>query len=305
MLSKNLAVLALSFTLIAPVFAGSESGGGSDPLEIVAKPYSDSVQLLAAIKLAQDKIQASSLKDEYKDSFLSDLNALASSNKFKTLPAMIIMGGGQQDGGYELPADADRFISLGGMTKFEAGAPVYFAERVKEYTVEKLAHLVIHEVFHHILPAGLKNDEKFVELITTAVDSGVEDERIEKAFLVHGFYRKDYISRESFIKAYLDPSIHGHKVDREKMMRIRLPYHLPANLAGLSIYKTIDLIYESMRVTGSVRAYAAIDERIIFERLRTIGKVIDPHQPESSWASVCTFWSCRNDTKLGEVLSIK
>lgn len=160
--------LAVLMTMSMQSFAGQEGGGG-DPMEIMAKDFEDVAKLYQVRDFLEEKLKRIDSLNGLDEKIIQELNSLIAARKIKTLPAILILGDQGNIGNYQVPHDADKFVALGGMTNLEVGAPVYLAERVNSYSIEKLSELILHEVSHHVLRDELKFDERFIEKLSDEI----------------------------------------------------------------------------------------------------------------------------------------
>lgn len=184
-----LLVIMSLFSLTAPAMAEREGHGG-DPIQVIAKPYPQEAQLNEAIGIAKTKIIAVSYSNDFTARMVTELDALKTAGQYFLLPDIILLGpsgGDSETAGYTLPTDANTFISLGGMTETEVGAPVYLAQRVLSYSSEELAGLLAHEVAHHIIAKPLAANEDFVTDLQKSIENGLKTKALERA-MTSGIY---------------------------------------------------------------------------------------------------------------------
>ncbi|MDO9183363.1 MAG: hypothetical protein Q7U04_13195 [Bacteriovorax sp.] len=256
------ASLLTSMSLMAKVKSGPETGGGGDPLEIEAEVYPDSTGLEAATKYALNIVQQSKMNDQFKNDFATEMSSLKSENKFKLLPAIIILARGAGPQGYLAPENLNKFISLGGMTKFTKGSNIYLAKRVMTYSTPELAAVVLHEILHHVLDLSLSKDEAFVSEMTTSLMKGSINNEFTRIFKNGGDFRAEKISRNAFLDSsnVIEPGMviikYGWKDQQnpswfliEQDFRKELEQNLPENLANLSIHGLTNIIIKTAWAT--------------------------------------------------------
>lgn len=298
---------------VSTVFAGAGSSGGGDPLEINATAFEDMKLLTGATDLAKSKIAKSFLSEIARSQYMQESDELIANNKFKVLPSIILVGDEEQEG-YTLPAEANRFIALGGMTKFQAGANVYLAERVQKYSQERLSKLVMHEILHHILPAGLTGDEKFVDELTSAIVKESADPKLVKAIALGFSPSAVYINRDAFLKAAKIDELLEYcqsRFDRDKSDFLT-PFRksLPENLASLTIYEfehKLSEIGNQMHVNSrqTIEAYKGLLLRNLAVRINPESRAVkSPDFGCATKLSLMSFCKIENFVKMSEAYSL-
>jgi hypothetical protein len=233
--------MALTIALTAfntlPALAGVDSGGG-DPLAISAIDFSDQDLLNSAISEASNRVQNSSYDSVLKDSIQQEIAKLRDNRKFLLLPSLIILSQENAPEGYTVPTDIRSFLALGGMTAPKKDAPIYFAERVLNYSTEKMTELLLHEVLHHVLPEGLTEDETFVTDLAANFFTDESDKNQSLALALEtGVYpRSEYISFKQvlhFIRPFIFYTNNNDNSDFDFEKRIQKNF--PRNIATSSV----------------------------------------------------------------------
>ena len=168
------------------------SDGGGHPLLVIAQPYPRPDQLDRAFKRVIQAIYQSNAPESLRAAVIVEYDTLRSQDKFKLLPEILIVTSGPE--GHIKPSDPTHFISLGGMTANQAGAHVFFSQRVTDYDDDKLADLILHEILHHVLPIRAAEDEAFVHTLAGTILNGRIDHRQQVAIRTGIVMRDGYIS---------------------------------------------------------------------------------------------------------------
>lgn len=289
MKTKFFLILALTFLNTKIAFADFRVGNGGDALEITAEPYPDQNMLNQAVSLAANKLLSSQYPNPFKQEMLSEINQLFVNNKFLMLPTILILGKGSVSEDYTLPMDADRFISLGAMTKPTSGSSVYFAKRVLGYKIDQFTELLMHEVIHHVVSFYARVDEVFVESLAQSIMNRTHSRALEFV-LTHGIViRKNFVSGKGLVYEIIKNILERERVKNEDKVRILNNMDLsfiPQNIASghLSRSYTESLQSQVVRVLGpygdDIRvpewASIMIDTQDI---LLDLAKEVDPKNP--------------------------
>lgn len=200
----SIAVSSLFFftSILAPTTGVAEAGGagpgGGDPFTVDAVVFPDKQKLDDAIVLINSKIAESRLPAHLKVAVTIEARELREHGLYRYLESIIVLPGSAPEG-YQAPQDANRFLALGAMTATHAGAAVYFSKRALVHEPKRFAALLLHELLHHVLSEGLRQNESFVELLSQDVISGAVSDADAKAINRKFYPTAEFVSsRELF-----------------------------------------------------------------------------------------------------------
>lgn len=294
--------MLISTNLLAKNKSGPETGGGGDPLEIEAVKFTDMEALEKAILYVSSSLSKAQLSSDFKLDIINEMNALKSEDKFRLLPAIIILAPGTGPSGYAVPENLNLFISLGGMTKFEKGSNIYLSNRVLTYSTVEMATVVLHETLHHLLNIGLSEDEAFVTKAAKAIIKNEDLSFIQKAILLRGNFNSTSIPLNAFLdssnmrevamscvkigwKDQMSPAWKPF----EKLLEDKILYNLPPNLIESSFYSVSDKLSASIRAVKPNGLNSTENAICSFRIIKAIEEFAKKVKPEYSGTK---YWGC-------------
>ncbi len=245
---------------------GTESGGGGDPMLMESEVYPDPRGLDLAIEFSERAVRNSLHSQTIKDAFLTELAQLEAQNKFRMLPAIIVLGAGDGPGSYSSSLRQDKFVTLSGITLMSKGTNIYLAKRILGSPTHVLGSLIVHEVLHHILPIGLSEDEEFVDKITKTIITKSLDADVNRGLRAKGFFKPGKISRTSFLESsqlQKETISYFMKEQSSSIYHIKVPLHewqqtelsllkafekaIRPNISGMTFFEFHKEIYDEVK----------------------------------------------------------
>jgi hypothetical protein len=302
-----LAIQLLTFsTVFASSSGGAIAGGGGDPIEQTAEVFQELEKLNLAKSTIQEKLNKTDIPDSFKESFLNEFDSLLNQQKFKVLPALIILGAGNGPETYSLPHDADTFLSLGGMTGLQKGASIYLSERVTKYDGTRFTRLILHEVLHHVLITSLSKNEFFVNLFTNEIMIENISDKVKIAIMKGYFFTDDNVDLDQFINFVgLNEDFKSFASDGLKNY---LRINLGQNISNQSINSTFD--YFSLAFEKYNPAYQPYMRKKMYKNMNELALLQSGVQLDKegffSWGckeKIFYMQNCKNPFKISEIYS--
>ena len=222
---------------------GGGSDGGGNPEEMNTLAYPDEA-LLPALELAFKKIDKSSYSEKFLDNLKEELAALAQDHKFLLVDSLNIVSSSNTTN-YVVSFTGKKYLSLDGITDLEISAPIYLAKKTLNYSVEKLAELVLHETLHHLFIQALAGDEDFISDLAQSLMAESQDVSLERA-LKYGIYIRQGIIKRSQLAFFLSNLYKKETGKVRENIEERLNEILPPQVQDMSLVELAQFLSDEI-----------------------------------------------------------